>query len=265
MNKQPLAITSRIRLRDFDPAHCAGLDKDKTKKKTDQYTRRIGELQELLYANSRHTVLLLFQGMDASGKDGAIRNVLEYVNPMGVQATSFKVPSDEERAHDFLWRVHKALPRYGSIGIFNRSHYEAVLAERVLKIVPRTVWSKRYAHIVTFEQMLVDNHVVLLKFYLHISKEEQAQRFADRLAEPHKRWKFSLADLKTRQLWPHYMQAYEDMLNDTSPPQARWHIIPADRHWVRDFLIAKTVLAAMESLHLKWPEPTEDFSKIKIV
>jgi PPK2 family polyphosphate:nucleotide phosphotransferase len=265
MKKQPLAITSTIRLRDFDPAWCPSLGKDKAKKKTEQYTRRIGELQELLYANSRHTVLLLFQGLDASGKDGAIRSVLEYVNPMGVQATSFKVPSEEERAHDFLWRVHKALPRYGSLGIFNRSHYEAVLAERVLKIVPRTVWSKRYAQIVTFEQMLAANQVVLVKFYLHISKEEQAQRFAERLAEPHKHWKFSRADLKTRRLWPHYMRAYQDMINATSHPEARWHMIPADHNWVRNFLIAKTVLAAMESLRLKWPKPTEDFSKIKIV
>ena len=150
MKKQPLVITTKIRLRDFDPAHSAGLDKDKAKKKTDQYARRIGDLQNLLYANSHQAVLLLFQGMDASGKDGAVRDVLEYVNPIGVQATSFKVPSDEERAHDFLWRVHKAVPRYGTIGVFNRSHYEAVLVERVSKIVPKTVWSKRYGQIVNF-------------------------------------------------------------------------------------------------------------------
>ena len=265
MKKQPVVIRTRIRLRDFDAAHCGGLEKDKAKKKTDEYVQRIGELQNLLYANSRHAILLVFQGLDASGKDGAIRNVLEDVNPVGVLATSFKVPSEEERAHDFLWRVHKAVPRYGTIGVFNRSHYEAVLAERVLRIVPRSVWSKRYAQIVSFEEMLVENHVVLLKFYLHISQEEQAQRFGERLAQPHKRWKFSLADLKTRQRWTHYMQAYEDMINATSHARAPWHIIPADRNWVRDFAIAKTVLRAMEALRMKWPEPAEDLSKIKLV
>jgi PPK2 family polyphosphate:nucleotide phosphotransferase len=265
MKKQPVVITTNIRLRDFDPAHSGGLEKEKAKKKTEQYARRIGELQNLLYANSRHSVLLVFQGMDASGKDGAVRDVLEHVNPIGVQATSFKVPSSEERAHDFLWRVHKAVPRYGAIGVFNRSHYEAVLVERVLKIVPKAVWSKRYGQIVNFEQMLVANQVVLLKFYLHISKEEQARRFAERLTEPHKRWKFSPSDLVTRQHWADYMQAYEDMINATSHPPAPWHIIPADRNWVRDFLIAQTVVRAMEALRLKWPEPAEDLSKIKIV
>jgi PPK2 family polyphosphate:nucleotide phosphotransferase len=265
VEKQPLVIKSRIRLADFDPAYCGGLDKDKAKKKADQYAERIGELQELLYANARHAILLLFQGMDASGKDGAIRNVLEYVNPMGVQASNFKVPSEEERAHDFLWRVHKAVPRYGTIGVFNRSHYEAVLAERVLKIVPKNVWQKRYAQIVNFEQMLAENNVVLLKFYLHISKEEQAERFAERLAQPHKHWKFSQADLKTRQDWAHYIQAYQDMISATSHPRAPWHIVPADRNWVRDFVVAKTVVRSLEGLKMQWPKPKEDLSKVKIV
>jgi PPK2 family polyphosphate:nucleotide phosphotransferase len=265
MKKQPLVIRTKVRLRDFDPAYSHGLEKDEAKAKTDQYARRIGELQDLLYANSRHAVLLLLQGMDASGKDGAIRKVLEYVNPVGVQATNFKVPSDEERAHDFLWREHKAVPRYGTIGVFNRSHYEAVLAERILNIVPKKIWSKRYPQIVSFEEMLVENHIVLLKFYLHISKKEQARRFTDRLIQPHKRWKFAHADLKARQRWADYMQAYEDMINATSHPRAPWHIIPADRNWVRDFFVAKTVLRAMEGLKMKWPEPAEDLSKIKIV
>lgn len=262
---QPLAIKAKIRLRNFDPAYDGGLDKDKAKKQTERCAQRIGELQELLYANSRHAVLLLFQGMDASGKDGAIRSILEDVNPVGVQTANFKAPSEEERAHDFLWRVHKAVPRFGHIGIFNRSHYEAVLAERVLKIVPRAVWSRRYAQIVNFEQFLVENHVVLLKFYLHISKKEQAQRFAERLAERHKHWKFSHADLKTRQQWGAYIQAYEDMINATSHPRAPWHIVPADRNWVRDFVIARTVVRAMEALKMKWPEPKEDLSRVKIL
>src|SRR6266850_3289166 len=169
MNKQPLVANGKIRLKDFDPDYCDGLDKDKTKKKAREQAEKLGDLQELLYANSRYAVLLIFQGMDASGKDGSIRSVLEYVNPAGVQTTNFKVPSEEERAHDFLWRVHKVVPRYGQIGVFNRSHYEAVLAERILKIVPKKVWHKRYQQITDFERMLVENHVLLLKFYLHIS------------------------------------------------------------------------------------------------
>ena len=265
MKDQPLAVNTRIRLKDFDPAYDGGLDKDKAKKKTHEYVERIGELQELLYANSRQAVLLLFQGMDASGKDGAVRSVLEHVNPVGVQTANFKVPSEEERAHDFLWRVHKAMPRYGYIGVFNRSHYEAVLVERVLKIVPRAVWSKRYPQIVNYEQFLVENRIVLLKFFLHISKKEQAERFAERLAQPHKHWKFSRSDLKTRQQWDAYMQAYQDMINATSHARAPWHIVPANRNWVRDFVIAKTVVRAMEALKMKWPAPEEDLSRVNII
>src|SRR6266404_2316252 len=265
MKKQPIVIEGKIRLRDFDPGYRGGLDKEKTKAKTEEYRERIGELQELLYANSNRAVLLLFQGMDASGKDGAVRSVLKEVNPAGVETSNFKVPSDEERAHDYLWRIHKAVPRYGNFGVFNRSHYEAVLAERILEIVPEKVWSRRYRQIVDFERMLVENRVVVLKFYLHISKEEQAERFRERLANPHKNWKFSQADIKTRQHWDNYIVAYEDMLNATSHKDARWHLIPADHNWYRDFLIARTVAHAIEDLKLKWPKPKEDLSKIKIV
>ncbi|MCI0747965.1 MAG: polyphosphate kinase 2 family protein [Verrucomicrobia subdivision 3 bacterium] len=264
MKGQPLVIKRKIRLKDFDPDYCGGFEKDETKQKTEEYAERVGELQELLYANSRHAVLLLFQGMDASGKDGAIRSVLEHVNPIGVETANFKVPSEEERAHDFLWRVHKAIPRFGNFGVFNRSHYEAVLAERVLKIVPEGVWRKRYGQIVDFERMLVENQVVLLKFYLHISKEEQAERLRERLAEPHKLWKFSAADLKTRERWDDYMQAYEDMINATSHKQAPWHIVPANRNWYRDFVIGRTVVAAVTRLRMKWPGLREDVSKLKI-
>lgn len=264
MKSQPIVIKGKIRLRDFDPRENGGLDKEAAKLETARLAQRIGELQERLYANARHAVLLLFQGMDASGKDGSVRCVLREVNPAGVETANFKVPSDEERAHDFLWRVHKAVPRFGNIGVFNRSHYEAVLAERVLEIAPRKVWSKRYAQIVDFEKMLVANGVVLLKFCLHISKEEQAERFRERLAQPHKYWKFSHGDLKTRQRWDDYADAYEDMLNATSHVQARWHLVPADRNWYRDYVIARIVVRAMESLKMKWPEPVEDLSGIRI-
>lgn len=265
VKKQSLIVLGKIRLKEFDADYHEGLEKDQAKKETDEFARRIGALQELLYANSRHAVLLLFQGLDASGKDGAVRSVLEHVNPVGVETANFKVPSEEERAHDFLWRVHKAVPRYGNIGVFNRSHYEAVLAERVLKIVPKNVWCKRYAQIVDFERMLAANHVVLLKFFLHISKEEQAERFQARLDEPHKHWKFSLGDLETRNRWSDYMRAYEDMLNATSVRENPWHVVPANRKWYRDYVVSKTVVAAMERLKMKWPRPKEDLSKIKVV
>jgi PPK2 family polyphosphate:nucleotide phosphotransferase len=265
MKNQPVAIHGKIRLKDFDPAYCADLDKEATKKKTAEYGERIGDLQQLLYANSSHAVLLVFQGMDASGKDGSVRSVLQHVSPAGIETANFKVPSAEERAHDFLWRVHKVVPRYGNIGVFNRSHYEAVLAERVLNIVPKKVWSRRYEQIVHFERMLVENRVLLLKFCLHISKEEQAERLKERLADPRKNWKFSHADLKTRQQWDDYVDAYEDMLNATSHQAARWHLIPADRNWYRDYAIASTVLRAMENLKMKWPKPQEDLSKVRIV
>ena len=264
MQNQPVVIKGRIKLKDFDPDYCAGLDKADTKELTTQLGHRIGELQQLLYANSNHAILLLFQGMDASGKDGSVRSVLHYVNPAGVEVANFKVPSDEERAHDFLWRIHKAIPRFGNIGVFNRSHYEAVLAERVLEIVPRKVWSERYGQIVDFERMLVANRVTVLKFHLHISRDEQAERFRERLSNPHKNWKFSQADLSTRQLWDDYVEAYEDMLNATSHAAARWHVVPADRNWYRDYVVATIVAKAMEDLHLKWPKPREDLSKIKI-
>ncbi len=263
MHTQPVVVHGRVRLKDFDPGYCDGLDKEKTKKLVKDYGRRIGELQERLYANSNHAVLLLFQGMDASGKDGSIRGVLEHVNPAGVEVANFKVPSAEESAHDFLWRVHKVVPRYGNMGVFNRSHYEAVLAERVLELVPKNVWSQRYAQIVAWERMLAENRVVLLKFYLHISRREQAGRIRERLANPQKNWKFSHADLKTRQRWGDYIDAYEDMLNATSHPAARWHVVPGDRNWYRDYVIAKAVAEAMEGLHLKWPKSKEDLSKVK--
>jgi PPK2 family polyphosphate:nucleotide phosphotransferase len=264
MKAQPFIIKRKICLADFDPGYCGGLEKEKTKSKTDKLGQRIGELQDLLYANSRHAVLLLFQGIDASGKDGSARSVLKHVNPLGVETANFKVPSSEERAHDYLWRVHKAVPRLGNIGVFNRSHYEAVLAERILEIVPKKVWAGRYDQIVDFERMLVENNVLLLKFYLHISKEEQAERFRERLADPHKYWKFSQADLQTRQHWTDYIDAYEDVLNKTSHKLARWHLVPADRNWYRDHVIARAVVRAMEGLNMKWPKPKEDVSKIRI-
>jgi PPK2 family polyphosphate:nucleotide phosphotransferase len=264
MKTQPVVITGRIKLHRFDPGYCGHHEKDATRLLTDALHRRIAELQPLLYANARHAVLLIFQGMDACGKDGSIRSVLQGVNPAGVETANFKVPSAEESAHDYLWRIHHAVPRRGDIGVFNRSHYESVLAERVLEIVPQKVWRPRYAEIVTFERFLAANNVVVLKFYLHLSRDEQAARFKERLANPKKFWKFAHADLTTRQHWDDYHAAYEDMLNATSQPAARWHLIPADRNWYRDYLIAATVVRALESLHLKWPKRGQDFADIHV-
>lgn len=265
MKDQPVAIRGKVRLHDFDPSFDARLDKEKTKAKTEELAQRIGELQQLLYANSTHSILIIFQGMDASGKDGAAKAVLREVDPIGVEPHSFKVPSSEERAHDFLWRIHKAVPRFGNIGVFNRSHYEAVLVERILKIVPPNVWRARYQQIIDFERMLAANNIIPLKFFLHVSKEEQAERLQERISNPKKNWKFNASDLETRRHWNDYMRAYEDMINKTSHPDAPWHLIPADRNWYRNYLIARIVVQAMEALKMKWPKAKEDLSKFKIV
>ena len=264
MKKQPIVIHKKIRLKDFLTDACEGLDKDKTKEKNLELAFRLGELQDLLYANGKHALLLLFQGMDASGKDGSVRRVLEHVNPAGVETHNFKVPSSEERAHDFLWRIHKAVPRYGNIGVFNRSHYEAVLAERVLDIVPKETWQARFRQIVDFERMLVANQVIVLKFYLHLSRKEQAERFRERLQNPKKNWKFSQGDLETRKHWDFYHDAYEEMINQTSHSDAPWHLVPADRNWYRDHVIARAAVEALEKLKMKWPKPREDLSRIRI-
>src|SRR5947209_13853076 len=181
MKQQPVVVRGKVRLRDFDPRFDGGADKEKTKEKTSKIGDRIGELQQLLYANCTHAALLIFQGMDASGKDGSVRSVLQSVNASGVETENFKVPSDEERAHDFLWRVHKVVPRYGNIGVFNRSHYEAVLVVRVMKLQPVAVWRARYDQINAFEKHLAANHIILLKFFLHISRDEQAERLNARI------------------------------------------------------------------------------------
>jgi PPK2 family polyphosphate:nucleotide phosphotransferase len=261
---QPIKITSKIRLRDFSPGYHAGMDKEKTREKTARLCERIGELQQLLYANHKHSIVLLLQGMDTSGKDGAGRRVLECVPPAGVETSNFKSPSSEELAHDYLWRVHKALPRYGNIGVFNRSHYEDVLIVRVLNLQPRSVWQARYAQINAFEKFLTENNVILLKFFLHISRAEQAKRLQARLDDLAKNWKFELADIKMRTHWKRFQLAYEDAINGCNPPCAPWHIVPADHKWFRDYVIARTLADALEKLNMKWPKPRENLKGIRI-
>jgi PPK2 family polyphosphate:nucleotide phosphotransferase len=261
---QPIKITSKLRLRDFDPDYHEDLEKEKTQPETTKLCLRIGELQELLYANGSHALILLFQGMDASGKDGSAKRVLEFVTPVGVQVASFKVPSAEEQSHDFLWRIHKAVPRYGNIGVFNRSQYEDVLVVRVLKLKPRAVWEARYGQINAFEKLLAENNVLLLKFFLHISKEEQAKRLEARLCDPAKKWKFSMEDVKMREHWEAFQKAYEDAINRCSTSYAPWHVVPANHKWYRNYIVAQTTVSALDQLKMKWPKPRIDLSKIKI-
>jgi len=261
---QPLRITSRIRLRHFNPDYHEGLDKDKTREKTEKLCERIGELQHLLYANRTHSLLLIFQGMDTSGKDGAGKSVLRHVVPSGVETSNFKTPSAEELSHDYLWRIHQAAPRYGNIGVFNRSHYEDVLVVRVLKLQPRSVWYPRFAEINAFEKMLVENNVLILKFFLHISKDEQAERLKARLDDPSKNWKFESNDLKMRGYWNDFQEAYGDVISRCSTEYAPWHVVPANHKWYRDYVIAKTTLKTLEKLKMTWPKPKEDLSKIRI-
>lgn len=261
---QPLKVQAPIRLRDFNPDFHNGLDKDEVHKKTLKLGQRIGELQELLHADARQALLIILQGMDTSGKDGTERHVLQFVNPAGVETANFKVPSSEDLAHDFLWRVHKLLPRYGNIGVFNRSHYEDVLIVRVLKLQPPSVWRARYDQINAFERQLVANGVLVLKFFLHISRAEQAERLKARLTDSRKNWKFSPDDMKMRAHWPKFQKAYEDAINFCSTHYAPWHIVPSNRKWYRDYVISRTVVKALESMNLQWPKPHEDLSKFKV-
>ena len=263
--KQPGKVVPPIRLKDFNPDFHEGLEKEATRVRTDQLCQRIGELQKRLYANANQSVLIVLQGMDTSGKDGAGRRVLQFVNPYGLETTSFKAPSAEELAHDFLWRIHRAVPRHGNIGVFNRSHYEDVLIVRVMKLQSERVWQARYDQINAFEKILTENNVILLKFFLHISKAEQAGRLQARLDDPEKNWKFESMDLKMRAHWKEFQQAYEDAINRCGPPRAPWHIVPANHKWYRDYVVAQTILEALEELNLKWPKPLEDLSQIKIV
>ncbi len=225
---------------------------------------RLEALQELFYAEGKHKLLVVLQGMDTSGKGGVIRHVFEGVNPQGVKVANFKVPTRQELAHDYLWRVHKQTPGTGEIVIFDRSHYEDVLVVRVHELVPPDTWSRRYHHINQFERLLADEGTTILKFYLHIDLDEQKERLQDRLDEPDKHWKFNPGDLEERRLWPQYTTAYEDVLSKTSTDWAPWHIIPANRKWYRNLVISTVIIQTLESLDMHFPEPDFDPADIQI-
>jgi PPK2 family polyphosphate:nucleotide phosphotransferase len=255
-----------VNLTDWDPRDRRAFegDKDEGRDATKALNRRLEDLQELLYAEGKHKVLIVLQAMDSGGKDGTIRHVFDGTNPQGVKVASFKKPTDEELAHDYLWRVHHHTPGAGEIAIFNRSHYEDVLVVRVHDLVPQEVWSRRYDHINAFEKLLADEGTTILKFYLHISKEEQKERLQARLDEPHKRWKFAKGDLAERARWDDYTAAFEAVLSETSTSWAPWYVIPADRKWYRNLVISQVLVETLESLEMEYPEPEEDLEGIVI-
>ena len=222
------------------------------------------ELQRRLYAADQHKLLIVFQAMDAGGKDGTIRRVFRGVNPQGVRVHSFKVPSKEELAHDYLWRVHKVVPAKGMIGVFNRSHYEDVLVVRVHDIVPESVWRPRYEQINQFEKLLTDTGTTVLKFFLHISPEEQKERFQARLDDPSKNWKFSVGDLEKRKYWDDYMAAYEEMLGRCTTPWAPWYVIPADQKWYRNLAVTQVIVDALTQMDPQYPPPEDDLNGVVI-
>jgi PPK2 family polyphosphate:nucleotide phosphotransferase len=225
---------------------------------------KLDTLQELLYAEHKHKVLVVLQAMDTGGKDGTIRHVFEGVNPAGVRVASFKVPTPDELDHDYLWRIHNVVPAKGELVIFNRSHYEDVLVVRVHNIVPPEVWSKRFDQINEFERILAENGTTILKFYLHIDLDEQKKRLQDRLDDPSKHWKFRLGDLTERKLWTDYMHAYEDVLSKTSTEYAPWYIVPANRKWFRDLAISTVLVDTLEGLKMKYPESEENLDGVVI-
>jgi PPK2 family polyphosphate:nucleotide phosphotransferase len=218
----------------------------------------LAERQRLLYADGRYALLVVLQAMDAGGKDGTIRRALSGLNPQGVHVTSFKAPSEAELAHDFLWRIHARTPRRGQIGVFNRSHYEDVLVARVAGLVPEATWRGRYAHINAFEALLRDAGTSLLKVYLHVGHDEQAKRLRKRLEDPERHWKFDAADLAARDQWDAYRAAHAEAFARCGPTEAPWLIVPADRKWYRDVVVATALVAALEALPLRWPEPKVD-------
>jgi PPK2 family polyphosphate:nucleotide phosphotransferase len=260
-----IADGSRFRLADHDPGNTAGFaSKKEGKERLAQGIDRLRALQERLYAHDRYALLLIFQAMDAAGKDSTIEHVMSGVNPMGCQVFSFKAPSAEELDHDFLWRTTCRLPERGRIGIFNRSYYEEVLIVRVhpalltgqklpAERVTDDIWKERFSDIVDFERHLTRNGVVVRKFFLHVSKEEQRQRFLARLDEPEKNWKFSLHDVEERAHWDRYMAAYEECIASTSTPEAPWHVIPADHKWFMRMAVAEVIAETLEGLSLEFP------------
>jgi PPK2 family polyphosphate:nucleotide phosphotransferase len=254
---------SGIKLSDIDPADTHGFDKATALEEFPNNQERLKLLQYQLYAEAQRSVLVVLQGIDAAGKDGTINHVMSGMNPQGVTVTPFKVPEGAEKRHDYLWRVHNAVPEYGKIGIFNRSHYEDVLVVRVHNLVPPAMWRKRYRQINDFERMLSENRVRIVKFMLYIGKDEQARRFRQRLQDKTKSWKFSRDDIQEREYWDQYIEAYNDALRKCSTDEAPWYVIPSNRKWFRNLAVATILIHTLESMQLKIPKPPEDIASIQ--
>jgi PPK2 family polyphosphate:nucleotide phosphotransferase len=255
---------TKVKLKDIDPSFKDRHEGHKEAvEEIEHYQKRLRELQELLYADGRCSILVCLQGMDTGGKDGTINHVLGAMNPQGCRVVSFKQPTAKELAHDFLWRVHPAAPAQGEVVIFNRSHYEDVLIVRVHNLVPKAVWSRRYDQINAFEKGLVEGDTHILKFYLHISKEEQLSRFKDRLDDPSKQWKISESDYKERDFWKDYVTAYEEALSRCSTECAPWFVIPSDHKWFRNLAISRIVVEHLDGLKLKYPPPSVEIEHIR--
>lgn len=255
---------TKVSLKTFDPQSRAGMSsKDEGEKIAEKNLKKTEELQSRLWAEKKHGLVLVLQGMDTAGKDGTIRKVLSGLNPTGVVVWSFGKPSQNELDHDYLRRIHKKLPQRGRIGVLNRSHYEDVLAVRVHNLVPESTWSRRYRHINEFERMLTDEGTTIIKCFLHISPEEQLERLRDRIEEPGKNWKLSDADFHERKFWPAYTEAFEAALTRCSTDYAPWHVIPANRKWVRNAVISQILLDALEELDPKYPKGPSDLDELR--
>jgi PPK2 family polyphosphate:nucleotide phosphotransferase len=258
----------RAHLSKRNPSDTCGLkDKDVAgaDKLQDHNVDRLCSLQQRLYADARFGILIILQGIDASGKDGTTRHLFTGVNPQGVRVHSFKVPTPEEASHDYLWRIHADCPQRGEIVVFNRSHYEDILVPRVHDLVPKKTWQARYRQINQFERHLVENDTVIIKLFLHISKEEQRVRLQERISDPAKNWKMNLKDLDERKHWADYTAAYEDILTECSTDEAPWHVIPADHKWFRNLVVSQIVADRLDALDLKYPKPTFDPKKVRVV
>jgi len=263
MDKYKIADTKNFKLSAFDPDDVKFWDdgKKEGEKKIKDLRKGLIELQQLLYAEGKNKLLIVLQAMDAGGKDGTIRSIFQGVNPQGVKVINFKAPTQEELGHDYLWRVHKHTPKNGEIVIFNRSHYEDVLVVRVHELVPETRWKNRYHHIREFEKILADEGTTIIKFFLHISKDEQKERFLERIENKEKQWKFNPNDIEERKLWPKYMDAFQKAIQETSTAYAPWHVIPSNRNWYRDLVILSVITDTLNKLKMNYPDPIDDIEQ----
>ena len=253
-----------VRLSDYDSDSTSGLKEDEAREHLVKLSQELGELQELLFAARQNSLLVVLQGMDTSGKDGTIKRVMSEVNPQGCRVESFKVPTDEELAHDFLWRVHRVVPPRGMMTIFNRSHYEDVIVVRVHQLVPKDIWKLRYDHINDFERLLSESGTIVLKFFLHISRDEQKERLEDRERDTEKAWKLSAGDWKERAFWGDYIDAYEDAISKCATDYAPWHIIPANKKWFRNLAVADAIVHALRPYRASWEESLSELAKTKL-